>query len=67
MLLWLIDKRKSRGLSQNSVAKACGISQQAYSFIENSTRRPSVQVAKKIALTLRFNWTLFFENNENAS
>jgi len=25
MLLWLIDKRKSRGLSQNSVAKACGI------------------------------------------
>jgi transcriptional regulator with XRE-family HTH domain len=56
---WLIKKRA--GQSQESVAAKCGISQNHLSAIENDIRRPSVDVAKRIAAVLNFDWTLFFE------
>jgi transcriptional regulator with XRE-family HTH domain len=34
------------------------------SKIELGERRPSVEVAKKIAAVLFFDWTLFFEDDE---
>lgn len=53
--------RASKGKSQIEVCKAAGISQSFYSSIESGVRRPSVEVAKKIAEFLDFDWTLFFE------
>jgi len=57
---WLIDIRNGR--TQAQIAEAVGISQQMYSFIELGERRPSVEVAKKIASVMGFNWTRFFED-----
>jgi len=59
---WLIELRK--GYSQTQIAKAAGITQQMYSFIELGVRRPSVEVAKKIAAVLGFDWTRFFEDED---
>jgi transcriptional regulator with XRE-family HTH domain len=59
---WLIDIRNGR--TQAQIAKAAGITQQMYSFIELGVRRPSVEVAKKIASVMGFNWTLFFEDED---
>ncbi|WP_420909340.1 helix-turn-helix transcriptional regulator [Aneurinibacillus migulanus] len=62
---WL---KKLRGnLTKTEVAKATGIKRQYYSMIENGVRNPSVEVAKKIADFLKFEWTLFFEENSNKS
>lgn len=62
MRKWLIDLRK--GYSQAQIAEAVGISQQMYSAIELGERRPSVEVAKKIADVFGFDWTRFFEDED---
>ena len=62
MRKWLIEIRKGR--SQAQIAEAVGISQQMYSAIELGERRPSVEVAKKIASVMGFNWTRFFEDED---
>lgn len=62
MRTWLKQKRISKKLTQAAVAKKSGISRSFYTHIENGTKTPSVLVAKKIAKTLDFDWTLFFEN-----
>ena len=61
MRKWLIDIRNGR--TQAQIAKAAGITQQMYSFIELGERRPSVEVAKKIAAVLGFDWTLFYQDD----
>ena len=64
MRKWLIELRK--GYSQTQIAEAAGISQQMYSAIELGERRPSVEVAKKIAAVMGFDWTLFYQDeNDN--
>ncbi len=63
MRKWLIDIRNGR--TQAQIAKAAGITQQMYSFIELGERRPSVEVAKKIASVMGFNWTRFFEDEDD--
>ncbi len=65
MRKWLIELRK--GYSQTQIAEAAGISQQMYSAIELGERRPSVEVAKKIAAVLGFDWTRFYEDDEQAA
>ena len=62
MRKWLIELRKGR--SQTQIAEAAGISQQMYSAIELGERRPSVEVAKKIASVLGFPWTRFYEDED---
>ena len=62
MRKWLIELRK--GHTQTQIAEAVGITQQMYSFIELGVRRPSVEVAKKIAAVMGFNWTRFFEDED---
>jgi len=59
---WLIDIRNGR--TQAQIAEAVGISQQMYSAIELGERRPSVEVAKKIAAVLGFKWTRFYEDED---
>ena len=58
---WLIKYREKKGLSQSDVAKQTEITQQMYSYIENGTRRPRPELAKKIADILNFSWTRFYE------
>ena len=63
MRKWLIELRK--GYTQTQIAEAVGITQQMYSAIELGERRPSVEVAKKIAAVMGFNWTRFYEDDSN--
>lgn len=57
--VWLKSIRNKRTLTHEELAKLCDISRSFYTHIENGTKTPSVDVAKKIAKTLDFNWTLF--------
>lgn len=61
---WLKTVRQEKGLTGAEVAEAAGITQQFYNFIENGRRRPSVDVAKRIAAVLGFEWTRFFEEGK---
>ena len=51
---WLAKMRREGNLSQSDVAKRCTISRQYYNFIERGRRRPSPDVAKRIAAVLGF-------------
>ncbi|WP_019123897.1 helix-turn-helix transcriptional regulator [Brevibacillus massiliensis] len=62
---WLLTQRDNSKMSQEEVAYKAGITRQYYGMIESGARKPSVEVAKKIANILGFNWTLFFENECN--
>ena len=64
---WLKKLRENADLSQSALAHTAGISQNYYCYIEIGERRPSVQVAKKIAEALNFDWTLFFPDQENSA
>ncbi|MFC4712274.1 helix-turn-helix transcriptional regulator [Planococcus dechangensis] len=63
----LISKRKELGYSHQDVADMCGanITRSFYGLIENGNRRPSIEVAKKIAKLLDIEWTVFFEVESN--
>lgn len=58
---FLLEARKSKGLTQEQVAKTCGISRQYYTTIENGTRDCTVKTAKKIGAALDVPWENFFE------
>jgi putative transcriptional regulator len=62
---WLVELRERAELTHEIVAKKAEIKRQYYSMIENGNRNPSVEVAKRIADTLNFDWTLFFEQKGN--
>lgn len=57
---WLKEIRILKRLTQEDVAFQSDISRSFYTHIENGTKTPSVEVAKKIANTLGFDWTIFF-------
>lgn len=61
---WLIKLRGD--IPQQKVADQSGISQNFYSWIERGERTPSVEVAKKIAAVLDFDWTRFYEDEQAA-
>lgn len=61
---WLKDLRVRKNITQLEVAKAAHVDVTMISKIELGERRPSVDVAKKIAAFLGFDWTLFFEDEE---
>ena len=60
---WLVEIRKEKQLSQYDAAEKSGISQSYYAAIETGARgNPlKVDVARKIAETLDFNWIKFYE------
>ena len=62
---WLTEIRKQNKLSQEEMAGKIGISQTYYGQIEIGTKgKPlNVNVAKKIAEVLGFEWTKFYEEN----
>lgn len=59
--IWLINKRTEKGLSQKQLAEVCDTTQMTISNIENGTRRPSPELAQKLAKKLNFDWTIFYE------
>ena len=59
---WLINFRNKKGFTQEQVAFSSQIKRAYYTQIELGIRQPSVMVAKRIATTLDFPWTIFFEN-----
>lgn len=67
MRTWLAEMRNKKGLTQEEVANLCGIARTTYAMIEQEHRKPSVNVAKKIAAAFNFNWTIFFENECHVS
>lgn len=60
MLKWLVGIRGGR--SQHQVAEEIGIAQSTYASIEVGSRKPSVEMAKKISKAMGFEWTRFFED-----
>jgi len=62
---WLKNLRIQAGMNQQEFAYKVGVSREYITMIENNERTPSVTVAKKIAIELDFDWTIFFDNNSN--
>lgn len=65
MRIWLKVLRMEHGMTSGAVAKAAQISQPVYSQIENGHKNPSVASAKRIAAVMGFDWTRFFEDDED--
>lgn len=63
----LIKIREELNLTQEDVAAQSKITRSYYTMIETGKRTPSVNVAKRIASTLNFDWTLFFYPDSNDS
>lgn len=61
----LLKKRRSKNLTQLQVAEHSGVSREHYTHIENGVRRPSPEVAQKIAKLLDFDWTIFYTQSSN--
>lgn len=59
---WLKDTRMNRMKTQYEVAELSSISRSYYTKIELGIKTPTVDVAKKIAKTLNFEWSIFFED-----
>lgn len=62
---WLIDLREKKGMTQEQVADLANIKRPYYTMIESGKRRPSVEVAQRIASVLKFKWTIFFAQDGN--
>ena len=62
---WLKNIRTEKNLTQSEIAKMAGVDVTMISKIELGERRPSVEVAKKIAAVLGFNWTRFYEDDQD--
>lgn len=62
---WLKEFRIARGFTQKETAQLSGISRSYYTHIEQGNKTPSVDVSKKIAKILKFNWTLFYEDSSS--
>lgn len=58
---WLKDIRITKGFTQQEVSEKGGFARTYYTMVENGKRTPSVDMAKKIATVLSFNWIKFFE------
>lgn len=52
-------------MTQNQVAIASGISRNLYNMFERGKRIPRPDIAQKIAVTLNFDWTIFFTAKSN--
>ena len=60
----LAARRKEKGLTQSELAQRVGIAQRTVAAYESGERRPSVEVAKKMAQELGIRWTDFYEEGD---
>ena len=56
--------RKLKKLTQAELAQTVGVSQRTIAAIEGGTRRPSPDLAQKLGKELGFEWTRFYEDEE---
>jgi transcriptional regulator with XRE-family HTH domain len=62
---WLKRIRENQEITQRQLSLELDISESYYSLIENGERRPSPEVAQKIAAFLGgFEWTRFYTKEE---
>lgn len=61
---WLIEKRKSRGLTQAEMAVLLKIPETTYQAYERGTRTPRISRAKVLAKRLGVSWLLFVDESE---
>ena len=59
---WLVELRKSKGLTQEVTAKKAQIARSYYTRIELGDYRLPVGTAMRIAEALDFDWVRFYEN-----
>ena len=57
---WLVQIRKTLGMTQDDVAKKAGIARSYYTRIENGKYHVPVDTAKKISQALNIGWTDFY-------
>ncbi len=62
MRQWLRSLREQKQLTQAVLAKKVDVDITAIGKYESGARRPSPEVAQKLASVLEFDWTRFFEN-----
>jgi putative transcriptional regulator len=62
---WLKNLRTNKNSTMLEVSKQAGISESYYSMIESGSRNVSVEVAKKIAAVLGFEWTRFYQDEDD--
>lgn len=65
MRKWLKEARLRKKMTHNDVASKTKIKRAYYTMIENGHRTPSVNVAKRIARVLDFDWIIFFNDESN--
>lgn len=61
----LKKRREGAKMTQYALAQKTGVIRQTISNIECGISKPSVELAKKIASVLKFDWPEFFENDED--
>lgn len=61
MRSWLKREREKKRITQQSIANNVGVERQYYGMIEKGERNPSPKVAKRIAIVLDLDWTLFLK------
>ena len=63
--IWFKRTREEKGFTQEKLAAKIGVTRQHMGLIENGVVAPSVEVAKKIAAVLDFDWVKFFDDDSN--
>lgn len=61
----LAEARKAKGMTLAEVATEAGISESYLCCIETGKRRPSVAVAKQLAMVLGIEWPTLFDTEED--
>ena len=64
MKIDLAARRKEKGLTQAELGAEIGIAQRTVAAYESGERRPSVDVAKRLAEALDFSWAELFEGDD---
>jgi transcriptional regulator with XRE-family HTH domain len=54
--------RKAAGLTRKQLALASNVTMMSIYRYEKGMRKPSAEIAKRIAKVLKFDWTLFFKD-----
>lgn len=58
---WLKELIKQKGTTGKAIAEELEIEPRYISMIITGTRKPSVELGKKIATILQFDWVKFYE------
>lgn len=64
MKIDMAARRKERGLTQMELGERVGIAQRTVAAYESGERRPSIDVAQRLAKELDVAWPDFYDENE---